>query len=551
MPTALLISYSGYPFTPSSLTPDNGLANLAGSLIEEDYVVLVGEFGSVCFWGGLFPLVLSALLRRGGAVLIADAGAPGPEQIKQLRQLNAMVETHQAAQLGLIAEEIVEEVRRLQPDLVGMKLWNGDGFTGSVFIAERLRAEFPDLPIHAGGPQCSWFGEAIYRRTQAFTSLTHGEGEAVIKALAEHAAGKRELASIPGVMYLDGDRVRRNDVGEGLDMNALPEPIYDEAVYPAMAGDEKIKIIVLDDSRGCPYNCAFCMHPIESGHRLRTADASVLVDRMQQATEKYGVTAFRFSGSSTPGDLMADVADEILRREMDVTYTCFGHFRSSRPDHFETMARSGLYAIFFGIESGCQEVLDRAVGKKADLASVKDTVVAAQQAGIFVVASMIVPLPFDTEETIRESLDFLLEVRPDSVPVQFAGVIPPTPWGQHPEEYGFEFDRDELEMIGMEYKIKLLFPPSMWEPLPYTLDGMDYSEFSALTIKFAMDLEQNGILVGVPDDNALIAKCAGMTARDFRDLSRLWCTIGDADAMAEMVAAANGTATAGMGNGEQ
>ncbi len=539
MPSALLISYGGYPATASSLTPDNGLANLAGALAEIGYEPHIRDFATVSFMRRMFPQKLTIQLRVRAAELMASAGAPTPEQVRQLKDLDAMVGAHQQAQLELIAAEVIDEVRKLTPDFVGMKLWNGDGFTGSVFIAERLREQFPDLPIHAGGPQCSWFGESIYRRTDAFTSLTHGEGEEVIKALAENARGQRGLESIPGVIYRDGGHIVRNELGDGLDMNSLPEPIYDESVYPAMAGDEKIKIIVLDDSRGCPYQCAFCMHPIESGNRLRTARAGLLVDRMQQMGERYGVRAFRFSGSSTPGNLMARVAAEVLRRELDVIYTCFGHFRSADPDHFGLMARSGLHAIFFGIESGCQEVLEKAVGKKVDLNSVKETVLAAQRAGIFVVASMIVPLPFDTEETIRESLEFLAEVRPDSVPVQFPGVVPPTPWGQEPERYGFDVDPEELAMVGMDYKIKLLFPPSMWEPAPYRLDGMDFAQFTARTLRFAQQLEDRGILVGVPDDNALIARCAGMSARDFRDRTRLWCTIGDADAMGTMVAAAN------------
>lgn len=539
MPTALLISYGGYPATPSSLTPDNGLANLAGALTEIGWEPQVRDLGTVSFMRRMFPQELTAQLRARAPELMARAGAPSEEQLAQLKRLNALVEAHQAAQLGRIAEEIADEVRRLQPEFVGMKLWNGDGFTGSVAIAEHLRAQFPDLLIHAGGPQCSWWGEAIYRRTRVFDSLTHGEGEEVIKALAEHALGRRSLTDIPGVMYLDGDRVRRNQPDFSLEMDGLPAPVYDEAVYPAMAGDEKIKIIVLDDSRGCPFRCAFCMHPIESGGRLRTASAGLLVDRMKQMGDSHGITAFRFAGSSTPGELMAQVAEEILRRGLEVTYTCFGHFRSARPDHFELMARSGLHAIFFGIESGCQEVLERAVGKKLDLTTVRETVESAQRAGVFVVASMIVPLPFDTEQTIAESLEFLKQVRPDSVPVQFPGVIPPTPWGQDPAAYGFDLDPDELHEVGMEYKIKLLFPPSLWDPLPYRLNGMDFRQFTALTMRFAAELEQAGILVGVPDDNALIARCAGMSAREFRDLSRLWCMIGDADAMGEMVAAAN------------
>ncbi len=549
MPSAILVSYAGYPYTPSSLTPDNGLANLAGALIGAGYDVRILDYGTVSNMRRLFPEEMTETLKpdvaelmrgEGGAARPSGPqGGPGAEALEQLKQIDAALEQHQAAQMQAIAEEVAEEVRRLKPDFVGFKLWNGDGFTGSVIIAEHLRQEFPSLRIYAGGPQVSWFGEAIYRRTRAFDALLHGEGEQAILELAEHARGKRELATIAGVIYLEDGQPRRVPPTFAVNLDDLPEAVYDEDVYPAMAGDEKIKIIVLDDSRGCPYQCGFCAHPVESGTRLRTASASVLVDRMAAAIEKYGVTAFRFAGSSTPGDLMAEVADEIIERELEVTYTCFGHFASARPDHFERMAQSGLYAIFFGIETGCQEVMDRAVRKGIDLGSVRATVEAAQRAGIFVVTSMIVPLPFDTEETIRESLEFVLRLRPDSAPVQFPGLLPGTPWWREPDKYGFDFDPEQVALVGLDYKIKLLFPPTLWQPLPYKLNGRSFAEFTALTMQFTAELDAGGILVNLPDDNALIAHCAGMTPRQFRDYGRLWCAVGDAEAMGEMVTRTN------------
>ena len=152
---------------------------------------------------------------------------------------------------------------------------------------------------------------------------------------------------------------------------------------------------------------------------------------------------------------------------------------------------------------------------------------------------MIVPLPFDTEATIRESLNFVTDLRPDSVPVQFPGLLPGTPWLEQPEKYNFEVDTEELLLTGLDYKIKLLFPPQFWEAPPYKVNGMTFSQFTALTMKFAGDLEVAGILTGVPDDMALIAKCAGMTAREFRDQARLWCLTGDVAGMAQMAEQAN------------
>lgn len=540
MPSALLVSFGGYPYTPSSLTPDNGLANLAGALVEEGCEPHILDFGTVSTMRRLFPAQLTETLRPAAqAMLGGGGGGPDEEGVRRLRAIDAALTAHQREQMHAIAGEVAAEVRARRPDFVGLKLWNGDGFTGSVIIAEHLRAQFPDLPIYGGGPQASWWRDAIFRRTRAFTALLDGEGEAAIRRLAQHAQGRADLADIPGVIYREGSVPRHVPRADGIKLDDLPEPVYDEAAYPAMAGDEKIKVIVIDDSRGCPHRCGFCAHPVESGRRLRTASATKLVERMATIRARHGITAFRFSGSSTPGRLMAEVADEIIARGLEISFTCFGHFSSARPDHFQRMAQAGLQAIFFGIESGCQEVLDRAVGKDLDLARVRETVRAAQAAGIFVVASMMVPLPFDTEETLRESLEFLREVRPDSVPVQFPGVIPHTPWWDDPAAYGLEFDPEEYTEVGLDYKIKLLFPPSLWEPLPYRVMGMDFREFTAKTMAFARALEESGILTAVPDDNALIAHCAGMAPREFRDRTRLWCAIGDAEAMGEMVARAN------------
>ncbi|MGD9496574.1 MAG: radical SAM protein [Armatimonadota bacterium] len=540
MPGALLISFGGYPYTPSSLTPDNGLANLAGALVEEGWEAHILDFGTVSMMRRLFPRELTEALRPAAAVLLGGGGgAPDDEAVARLREMDATLIAHQQAQMHAVADEVAAQVQRERPDFVGLKLWSGDGFTGSVIIAQRLRAEFPRLPIYGGGPQASWWREAILRRTGAFTALLEGEGERSIRRLAEHAQGRAELAQIPGAIYLEGGVPRHVPRTDDVVMDELPEPIYDEALYPAMAGEEKIKIIVIDDSRGCPHQCGFCAHPVESGRRLRTTAPALLADRMQRILDRYGISAFRFSGSSTPGSLMAEVAEQILARGLQVAFTCFGHFASARPDHFVRMAQAGLRAIFFGIESGCQEVLDRAVAKRIDLDQVASTIRLAQQAGIFVVASMIVPLPWDTQQTIRESLEYLRTVRPDSVPVQFPGLIPGTPWWREPQRYGIEFDPEKYTEVGLDYKIKLLFPPSMWQELPYRLNGASFREFTAITMRFIAELEASGILTGVPDDNALIAQCAGMTPREFRDLARVWCAIGDAEAMGEMVARAN------------
>jgi len=249
---------------------------------------------------------------------------------------------------------------------------------------------------------------------------------------------------------------------------------------------------------------------------------------------------FRLCGASTPGELLHGIAEEILRRGLKVQYNSFSHFRSARPEQFATMAQSGLYSLFFGLESGSQHILDQAVHKGIKLALVRESIAACKAAGIFTAASMIVPLPFDTPETIAESLSFVLEVKPDAVPLQFPGLMPGTRWMAEPWKYNLEIEDVEAFLTGfMDYRFKLLFPPPFWTPLPYKVNGMSFRDFTAVTMQFAGQLEQAGILTNLSHTLAAIAQSAGMPPRQLRDAAQLWFVTGDAEAVGAMVARAN------------
>jgi radical SAM superfamily enzyme YgiQ (UPF0313 family) len=539
----LLVSYAGYPYTPSSLCPDNGLALLAAVLRREGHYARILDFGTLATMRLLYPEELSRRAVPVLSELMASSGTPQPSLLQELAALEEALEKHQAKEVQAIADEVAREVEEVDPAFVGFKLWNGDGFSGSVAIAESIRRRYPagsgkhgGMKLFAGGPHATWCGPVIYERTDVFDAVVLGEAEERILDLVAYATHGKSLDEVPGIVRSASDRALPP---AGVDLNGLPRGAYDEATYPAMAGNEKLKMVVIDDSRGCPYCCAFCTHPFESGRQLRTRAPKRIVDDMQALLSEHGFRTFRFAGSSTPGGLMAEVGHHILERGLDVEYTTFAHFASSVPDHFDLMRRSGLYAMFFGLETGSPELLRQAAGKPIRLEHVSLTVRAAKAAGIVVVCSVIVPMPFETEETLQETLRLLLDLRPDSVPVQFPGLLPGTAWFEHPQRYGFEVNTHEYMRENLDYKFKLLFPPTFWKPLPYKINGMSFGEFVQITMRFVGALEKEGILTNVPDDNMLMAKLAGMNPRELRDQARLWCAGGDVEAMRRFVVSYN------------
>ena len=417
---------------------------------------------------------------------------------------------------------------------MGFKLWNGDGFDGPLVIAEYLKERFPELKLFAGGPHVDFFRELIFERTKAFDGLVFGEAEQTILDIADYATGKCEL-DFPNLITPDGIERQTRRIE---DLDSLPMPVYDENVYPAMQGNKKIKIVVLDESRGCPFNCAFCVQPVKSGNRRRVKTVDHIIREMKYIIANNKIKSFRYAGSSTPAKLMQEVAKKIIHDGLDVTYCSYGHVREFRSENAALLKQSGLFGLLFGIESGSQMVLER-MNKPTTVEQIIKAVNTAKDAGIFVVGSVILPAPGDTAETMEETFGLLTDIRPDSVFIQFPGVYPRTPWAREPEKYGFKLDTEKYCRQVMTYKIKTLFPPSFWSPLPYKLNGMSFRKFTRITEGFASRLQSSGLVTQMTDDIALVSSVLGIETAEFKTMTARAVWTGDFEKMGEIVATFN------------
>lgn len=539
MSRVLLVSYPGYPATPATLVANPWLANTAAALQAAGHAVLALDYGTVSTMRRLYPEALTAQLRP-LAIRLAGSGGGAMDdgQLRLLREMSDALDAHQRLAERALAAQVVATARTWQPDVVALELADADGYDGTLGMVRQLRAELPRAHLTCGGRKAIWFRHRVLNVCPELDSVAIGDIEAVVPALAtRHDAPTG--GAIPGLLEREGGP----DAGpteHTLDLDGLPVPAYDPDVYPAMAGDEKIKMPIVTDSRGCPNRCAFCVHPFEDGGRLRQASPGHIADTLAALQGRYGFSTFRLGGASTPAGLLRGLAQEILRRGLRVRYNTFGHFRGAAADDMPMLAASGLGSIFFGLESGSQRVLDQACQKGVKLGDVRHVVDAARAAGIFTATSMVVPLPFDTPETLAESLAFVVELKPDAVPLQFPGLFPGSTWFEHPERYAIEVaDREQFLLGAMDYRLKLLFPPQYWEPLPYKVNGMGFHEFTTITSCFGRDLEAAGILTHFSHTLAALAEAAEMPPRQLRDLAQLWCLTGDAEAMGEMVTRAN------------
>lgn len=529
---SLLINYTGYPTTPNAFMPDNGLAVLATSLLANGHETTILDYNTID--------VMRLLPHEYGKRLMDLKREGAGNHSGEMKKISAELSLIQERDIAEKASEITHLIRRQKINFLGFKLWMGQSFENGIKLAEEIKRRNPSIKIFAGGPHVDYFRENIYKVTNVFDVLAYGEGEVTIVDLAEYSLGMKELKSIANLVIKDGSGIieTREERLQDLDKSF---PTYDLDVYPALKGDKKLKLFISEFSRGCPFSCNFCGHSNKSGSAWRSKSPESIINEFRHVIETQGTRVFRNGDSNTPGKLIRDVAERIVREKLDVEYALISHVNNLDADSFDLLRRSGCFSIFFGVESGNQHIVDHYINKGLKLENVKKKIKECKDSGLFVVTSYVYPSPGETEESKNDTFKFINESGADAVAVCTPIITPRSAWGDKPAQYGIELSERYFDEL-MFFTPALFYPPTMWKPLSYKINGKDFFEIAIESDRFAESLEKNGILTQVMDDAALMAKHCRMDFREFRDKVRHYLSAGDQVSMEAIIQTINRSA---------
>ena len=291
----------------------------------------------------------------------------------------------------------------------------------ALWFARRLRGRCELLV--AGGPLPTCEPEAFL---PGFDAVVRGEGEqTMLDVLAAHTAGT-DLGAVPGVVVAAGGGTAagppRPFAG---DLDALPFPARDLLPNAAYIRHGRRRygyaVTTVMSSRGCPYACEFCSNVVFGGSYRERSPASV-VDEVEEALALgYDRIAFADDVFTMRPERVAAVCDEIERRGLRFAWECLARVDGVDRATAERMRRAGCRTVFFGIESGSDDVL-RLMRKGITAAQARDAVWAAHDAGLETGAFFILCYPGETDDTVLETLRFA-----GSLPLDYLGLSMPYP----------------------------------------------------------------------------------------------------------------------------
>lgn len=290
----------------------------------------------------------------------------------------------------------------------------------------------PHITTIAGGAHPSSMPREAMAES-AIDLIVTGEGDFVIADLLDG----RPLSEIPGLYWRDGDRIVANPPGPLLeDLDLLPMPAWED--YPTECNERVTRLIARDRpvtmaefSRGCIYRCDFCASKNTMGKGYRKKSPERCADEFERLSELgFREVVLTDDIFTSDNEWAADVCRALIARNTGISWNCANGIRvdAANPELFELMKQAGCYRVFFGFESGNDEVL-RSFGKggRATLDQGIEAVEMAHEAGLEPNGFFMVGLSGDTAESMQDTIDYARRVRLDSMKCGICVPYPGTP----------------------------------------------------------------------------------------------------------------------------
>src|ERR1044071_9076277 len=315
--------------------------------------------------------------------------------------------------------------------------------------------------------------------------VNESQGEHTLTLIIQALKNGGDLSRVPNIVYRQDGKLKSTP--KLAEINSLDENAIN---WQTFAGEDLGPTVQTRTARSCAFSCSFCNYPARAG-KLTLASLETIEKELDSLARLGYIKNLVFIDDTFNVPLPRFKEICRLMIEKDYQFNWFSYFRCSNSDEeaIELLAKSGCKGVFLGIESGSPTILKN-MNKAATPEKYVRGMELLHQYGVLTFASFITGFPGETEETFRESVDFIKSTRPDYYRTQLWYCEPGTPVDRQREKYriegeGFVWSHATMDsMAAMDHidRAFLEIKESTWLPqwsfdfwtIPYLL-GKGYS----------------------------------------------------------------------------
>ena len=341
---------------------------------------------------------------------------------------------------------VLEKIMAVPAQVYGFSvhIWNKAFVFKLIRMLRKLR---PQAAIVIGGPEVAFDAERIFAELPQADYIVQGEGELVFSELLQYLA---DGGAVPKhIAYREGEQVNLNGgITVIEDMSLLPFP------YPDL---EKMlaehKIVYYECTRGCPFNCAYCLSGISRSVRkrplelvLRDLDRFIaagvplvkFVDRTYNLDEKYFLPMMEhLAQADTNATFHFEIKADILSEQV--------------MDFLATVPK-GRFQLEIGIQSTHQPTL-KAINRQDNWEKLAANVKRLLSFGnMHIHVDLIAGLPYEDLPTFAKSFDDVYGLGADMLQLGFLKVLPGTQMRRETEQHDLRYmDEPPYEILATKY----------------------------------------------------------------------------------------------------
>lgn len=335
----------------------------------------------------------------------------------------------------MTVNEAVEKTLALKPDLVGVTLM---GFQSIGSGVDFVRALTPcDFPVVAGGHGSSMMPELLFEAGAG--CVVFGEGELTLEDIVRNGIQPGMAGTIvPGS---NGGPVIKGPVREPVHPLDNLKPPARELMPPPQNG-----VHLMETSRGCPHNCAFCETTRFFGVRWRAHSPERVAQEVTRLLDEYDGWLIQFADDNFAASVrrVKEICRTLIKEEALPAYFMISTRADDLikdPELIPLMAEARILRVSVGIDT-LDEDTSKAVNKTIPPETYLKAFREMRKHGIFSVGSAVVGLPGESPEARARTVEQILQVEPDSV--QFLPYLPLPGLPRTEKHNGFESLEEDI-----------------------------------------------------------------------------------------------------------
>ena len=347
--------------------------------------------------------------------------------------------------LGISFDEFRNEISKRQSTVVGMTAITLT-YKSALQTAKIVKEVHPNCLTVLGGPHATFWDVNALQDSLYLDVVVRKEGEITFLELVQRLEAGKSFHDVVGTTCRkDGKIVKNPDRPYIENLDELPFPA--RHLWPIERLRKFEDVFYLTTSRGCTSWCEFCEAVRMFGRRYRMRSPKNIVDELEFLHNSYNANQFTFCDDAFTIDQarIEKLCSEIMDRKLKIVWNCGTRVDKVTKELLIKMKEAGCASVWFGVESGSQEVLDE-MHKGISTAQTIRAIGWVRELGLTPVPNVLIGFPGETKETAWKTIKFVEKVSPDNVAFyNIATPLPGTPMYDRVKENGWlritDFDK--------------------------------------------------------------------------------------------------------------